>query len=473
LVLVIALDEAAPTETRTSTKTQRRKTAMKRSFLVLVLLANVMLSPAHAAPLGTGFTYQGRLTDNEQLANGTYDFQFRLFDAATNGAQVPVVLAYPTMAVSNGLFTTGLDFGSNVFNGTTWWLEISLRRSGTFGEFIFLSPRQPLTPTPNALFSVNAAQAATATTANGVIGSAISSAQLNTPNGPAGGQVLSFNGTSLVWTNASTVAAAWNLNGNSDTTTGVNFLGTTDNQALELRVNGRRALRIVPNTNGAPNLIGGASVNQVDAGVVGATIAGGGAASINLTAPNRISSDFGVIGGGGFNTIQTGALESTIGGGAQNSIRSGAAASTISGGLLNTINSNAYDSVIGGGYTNLIDSGAGSSTIGGGSATPRRRKAAMRPSSMPWSQYSLSRHGAPGPVGSGRRMAKSTGTTSLPSPITTTSSTPSIPESTRCSWPLHQVPTSPNWSPYFLNTESSPTQVHCQRLRVAILMLAA
>src|SRR5882724_9659406 len=143
---------------------------MKGSILVLVLLTNVMLSPAHAAALGTGFTYQGRLTDNGQLANGTYDFQFRLFDAPTNGAQVPVVLGYPTVAVSNGLFTTGLDFGSNVFNGTTWWLEISLRRSGTFGEFIFLSPRQPLTPTPNALFSVNAAQAATATTANGVIG---------------------------------------------------------------------------------------------------------------------------------------------------------------------------------------------------------------------------------------------------------------------------------------------------------------
>ena len=48
-----------------------------------------------------------------------------------------------------------------------------------------------------------------------------------------------------------------------------------------------------------------------------------------------------------------------------------------------------------------------------------------------------------------------------------------MPESTRFSWPLHQVPTSPNCSPYFLNTESSATQVHCQRLRVASLLLAA
>src|SRR2546427_13243273 len=99
---------------------------MKRSILVLIL-TNVVLGPARAAPLNTAFTYQGRLTDNGQLANGTYDFQFRLFDGPTNGAQVPVVLGYPTVAVSNGLFTSGLDFGSNVFNGTTWWLEISLR----------------------------------------------------------------------------------------------------------------------------------------------------------------------------------------------------------------------------------------------------------------------------------------------------------------------------------------------------------
>src|SRR5262245_43089608 len=35
-------------------------------------------------------------------------------------------------------------------------------------------------------------------------------------------------------------------------------------------------------------------------------------------------------------------------------------------------------------------------TIGGGMYTPRRRKATTRPSSMPCTQCSLSRHGAPG-----------------------------------------------------------------------------
>src|SRR5436189_920886 len=178
---------------------------MKRSILVLIALTHLVLVPAHAAPLNSAFTYQGRLTDNGQLANGTYDFQFRLFDAPTNGAQVPVVLAYPTVAVSNGLFTAGLDFGSNVFNGTTWWLEIGLRPSGVSGEFNLLTPRQPLTPTPNALFSVNSALATTATTANSVATSVVSPAQLNTPAAPVSGQVLAFDGSGLIWTNSASV----------------------------------------------------------------------------------------------------------------------------------------------------------------------------------------------------------------------------------------------------------------------------
>jgi hypothetical protein len=52
------------------------------------------------------------------------------------------------------------------------------------------------------------------------------------------------------------------------------FLGTTDAQALELKVNGQRAFRLEPTTN-SPNLIGGWSGNSVDAGVFGATINGG------------------------------------------------------------------------------------------------------------------------------------------------------------------------------------------------------
>ena len=74
---------------------------------------------------------------------------------------------------------------------------------------------------------------------------------------------------------AISAASVWGLTGTAGTTAGVNFLGTTDNQPLELRVNNMRGLRLEPNASGAPNVIGGASVNSVAPGVVGATIAGG------------------------------------------------------------------------------------------------------------------------------------------------------------------------------------------------------
>ena len=38
----------------------------------------------------------------------------------------------------------------------------------------------------------------------------------------------------------------WSLTGNAGTAPGTNFLGTTDNEALELRANGKRALRLEP-----------------------------------------------------------------------------------------------------------------------------------------------------------------------------------------------------------------------------------
>ena len=63
----------------------------------------------------------------------------------------------------------------------------------------------------------------------------------------------------------------WKLGGNAGTTPGTNFLGTTDNKALELKVNGQRTLRLEPNSF-SPNLIGGSSANAVLAGAAGATI---------------------------------------------------------------------------------------------------------------------------------------------------------------------------------------------------------
>src|SRR5678810_106502 len=90
------------------------------------------------------------------------------------------------------------------------------------------------------------------------------------------------------------------------------FLGTTGLQPLELKVNNTRALRLEPsddfdtNIITVPNLVGGAPVNFVAPGRHGSVIGGGGGIYyFGSSYTNSISDNFGVIGGGAQNTIQS------------------------------------------------------------------------------------------------------------------------------------------------------------------------
>jgi len=142
--------------------------------LRLLFLLNLLLNPlcVSATPLGTAFTYQGRLSDGGAPASGIYDLRFTIYDSTNNaGGIVASPLTNSAVAVSNGLFTTTLDFGEGVFDAADRWLEIGVRTNGSVGAFTALSPRQPLTPAPYALYAPNAGAAKTATTAltaNGV-----------------------------------------------------------------------------------------------------------------------------------------------------------------------------------------------------------------------------------------------------------------------------------------------------------------
>jgi len=103
--------------------------------------------------LGTGFTYQGRLTDAGNPANGTYDIRFILWDADTGGAQVGATQSKEDVVVTNGLFTVDLDFGASAFNGDARWVEIAVRAGASTGVHTVLSPRQAVSPAPYALFA--------------------------------------------------------------------------------------------------------------------------------------------------------------------------------------------------------------------------------------------------------------------------------------------------------------------------------
>jgi hypothetical protein len=138
-----------------------------RFSIAAVILALGQFAQLHAQ---TAFTYQGRLLDNAAPANGNYDFQFTLYNSS--GTPVSAPITNTAVPITNGLFTTTLDFGAAPFTGIPVLLDIAARTNGSI-PFNTLTPRQPITPTPAAIFASQAADALTlsgSVPANGLTG---------------------------------------------------------------------------------------------------------------------------------------------------------------------------------------------------------------------------------------------------------------------------------------------------------------
>jgi hypothetical protein len=193
-----------------------------------------------AAATGSGFTYQGRLTTAGTPATGNYDFQFRLYDAASGGQQVGNTLTLTGQTVTAGLFTVPLDFGAGAFSGSARWLEIAVQPAGG-GGYTTLSPRQALTPAPYALSlapgaiitGTTVSPILSATNTSGGVGLYGSSAGGNGVEGRAGDNAVavagynSGNGYGVYGESVNNIAVYGNspaggVTGNSDANTGVN-----------------------------------------------------------------------------------------------------------------------------------------------------------------------------------------------------------------------------------------------------------
>ena len=269
-----------------------KQTVLSLSALTLLAILDLHISTAQAQ--GTAFAYQGRLNDGGSPANGTYDLQFAVFDAANAGSQQGNLLTNSATAVSNGLFTVTLDFG-NQFPGAARWLEIGVRTNGT-ATFFMLSPRQALTPAP---YAITAGSVISGGLAAGSYGNAVT---LNNAANQFTG-AFTGNGVNVTNVNAATLGGLassnlWQLGGN--TVSVGQFLGTANNQPVTIRANNLQAMQFAYASNAvdgfSPNVIGGYSGNAAAAGVVGATIGGGGSvADIN---PNLVNADFGTVVGG-------------------------------------------------------------------------------------------------------------------------------------------------------------------------------
>lgn len=264
------------------------------------------------APVGDAITYQGWLQQNDVAVQGVCDLRFSLFDAAANGTQVGSTLERANHAVNSGYFTVSdLDFGA-VFTGAARWLAVAVRCPAGSGNFTTLTPRQPLTPAPYALYAAN----------------------------------------------------NWALLGNAGTSVD-NFVGTSDAVTLTLKVSDTVAFRLLPNDDG-PSIVGGISANSVNPGVLGATIAGGGGINAGFTTSNRVTDDYGVVSGGSGNQAGDNAgttsdrTFATVGGGTSNAATG--AFATIGGGKANSAIAQ-YGTVGGGVENNAFNDGG---TVSGG-----------------------------------------------------------------------------------------------------------
>lgn len=370
------------------------------SLVLLPLLFG--LTTTHAAPLGTAFTHKGECKPcgTILLPGGIFDFQIVLFNVATLGTPIVSPVIHENVPVTQGNFTVEINYGASPFaTATQYWLETRVRLGTSTGAFITL-PRQKLNAVPYALnvrtlppgivtgtsIAPNAvgpvAILDNSITAADIGLNAVGLAEINATQVQTrvsgicapGSSIRAIGQTGAVTCEVDDgggATAGWQLQGNSGTDPLTHFLGTTDNQPLNFRVNNQRALRLEPNAV-SPNVIGGHSANFVSPGVRGATISGGGVPTgdtdpdFGREGPNRVTDVYGTIAGGYDNQTgdNTGTLIdspfATVGGGWINTASD--YASTVAGGDSNTASGD-YSTVAGGVYNTASGT---SSTVAGG-----------------------------------------------------------------------------------------------------------
>jgi len=212
--------------------------SLRISFIVLALLAILLtgwalvatLEPSSvraqtadtntdaAAPTGTQFTYQGRVTDADGAGiNEPCQFIFGLYDVANGGSAIGSN-SPNNVPLADGYFNVLLDFGANAFTGQERYLEIQVDCDGQ--GYTTLSPRQLLSATPYALHALEASST------DGIRGRTVAAAA------PSNGEVLKWNG--VQW-----APAADNTGGSGSITgidAGVGLLGGGNGGLIPLDV---------------------------------------------------------------------------------------------------------------------------------------------------------------------------------------------------------------------------------------------
>ncbi len=188
---------------------------------------------------GSGYTSTPTVTVAPPPANLSYTTYWSNDGTSVNGSEPTASVSVP---VTNGLFTVVLGdttqpnmlpVSAALFSQPNLSLRIWFN-DGTHG-FAVLTPVQNLTPTPYAVYANNVSGTVSSASLSGTYSSAVT---LNNA-----GNSFTGNGANLSNVNAATLGGLgaggfWQTGGNAGTSPGVNFLGTTDNQALEILAGG-------------------------------------------------------------------------------------------------------------------------------------------------------------------------------------------------------------------------------------------
>ena len=325
----------------------------KKTIVIIVLtLAFMFVMPkvSEAAQMGTGFTYQGRLIDANEAADGLYDFQFRLYDADIGGNQKGEDVNMPETDVIDGYFTVMLDVNDPcAFNGDARWLEIGVRPGDQNdpNSYTVLLPRQEVTPTPYALALPGLWTKQNSTSPNiigGYNGNIVANGVYGATIG-GGGQPDFLN---KVMADMSTIGGGY---GNTCSGFASTVGGGWENTASAYDSVGGGA---VNNASGGYATIGGGHSNTASG--FRATVGGGYTntadgwyAGVGSGEYNQAINNYDTVGGGRLNITQGG--HATVGGGYSNVARGEHA--TVSGGDRNQ--SSGFASSIGGGHENTAN----------------------------------------------------------------------------------------------------------------------
>jgi len=259
-------------------------------------------------------------------ANGSFDFQFQLFNAASGGTQRGPTLLADNVSVSQGRFTTILNFG-NIFGNEALWLAVGVRTGTSTGSFTALSPRQSLTAVPFARY---------AATSGGGGNTAALEARIAALEALLAGVTREDDGNTIRVTGANLQV----VNGTGATDGGENGLGN-------VIIGYNEPHPTYPNSKTGSHylVVGKGNAYELHGGIVAGenNYVYGWYSSVLGGQYNEIDADFAAILGGQENKVWS--SSSTISGGRFNSVLS--QWGSVSGGAINRVTSN-YGAVSGG-----------------------------------------------------------------------------------------------------------------------------